>query len=320
MKKFLFNIFLFVAGLVMIDRVIYYSLQYARPIDYKLFIDAKKDFFKEDKEYDILLIGDSHIANAIDPRILLSELNMSAFNLGIYSSSPFEWYFTVKAALNAAKQKPKIVMIGTNPAMFSRKVAVGQYTPLIVNDFTTHLKLGLYSDEALQSSFFFKSVKEQYLFEAVVNKITGKKYVPTRDIYTTSNGYLEVRNQIPGTNWNKFELETKLPINIKQIDYFNKTISFLIEKNIKVIIINPPMYFDSLEAESENRFNEFRRILDSSALKYKIPVFNQNYTVLKDSLQQNDFLNTGHLNFYGAKKFTYKLSYWMKDNGFKGTE
>ena len=117
MKRFLVRFFFFVLIFVVLDRSFGLVLQSQRPIDYRLFIESKLAFFNSTKSTDVLIIGDSHIADALDPRTIEKNTKLQAFNLGIYHSSPFENYFVTKAALDHFKEKPKIIVLGTNPVM-----------------------------------------------------------------------------------------------------------------------------------------------------------------------------------------------------------
>lgn len=312
MRNFLIKISFFAFIIFLIDNVFSYALQYARPIDYKLFIDAKKELFKKDKYYDILIIGDSHISDALDTRIIENNLNMTAFNLGVYHASPYECYYLTVAALNHLVKKPKIIIIGTNPASFNKEAKLRHnYTPLIINDYIISWELHLSSREPLDASFFLKLVKEKYLFQSLLGKILGNKYHPTREIRTTYNGYLETTNYNDSLESTKQQPQIKAkPFEFKkvQINYFNKTIALIMKQNIKIIFVNTP---------NSNKRKITNGILDSISNTYKIPYFNADYTVLEKNLIKKDFLNAGHLNCFGAKKFTTELVNWIRINNLQ---
>src|SRR5689334_5487929 len=99
MKSFLGRILVFGLILVVADQSLGFLLKANRPVDYKLFIDEKKKFFEDDKQYDVLIIGDSHTADAFDPRIIEAKTGLTAFNLGVYHATPYENYFMLKSAL-----------------------------------------------------------------------------------------------------------------------------------------------------------------------------------------------------------------------------
>ena len=92
MKKFLRNLILFTLVLLVFDRALFLFFQSQRPNDYKLFLSSKKSYFDNDQQFDLLIIGDSHVADAVSPRVLEEEFKIKSFNLGIYLSSPYEYY------------------------------------------------------------------------------------------------------------------------------------------------------------------------------------------------------------------------------------
>lgn len=320
MSKFLRDVILFLVVLFLIDRGVFYILQNQRPIDYKYFLENKQSFFQKKENIDLLIIGDSHIADAIDPRILKKENNLNTFNLAIYHASPFETYYTTLKALDHLEQAPKIILIGTNPIMFNRPIGKGKYTSLITNDFLLSTQMSLDANEGINADLFFKSIEEKHLIKPLVKKYLGKKYHPTREVTTTNNGFLEFKNQKPNQTWSNFKTDPNHPstINPKQIEYFEKTIKILLEKKIKVIFVNPPIWSEKLKFLSESSgFDSFKNVLHDISLKNNIPIYNADDSILQDELVKNDFLDPEHLNHYGAVKFTHHLSSFLKQNQTK---
>jgi hypothetical protein len=313
MKRFLIKLALFLVILIALDRVLNLGLQSVRPVDYKYFIDAKKEFFENDIYYDIWLLGDSHIADAVDPRCLEKFSGLTSFNLGIYHSTPYENYFTLLAALKHKSQKPKAIILGTNPEMFFKPAIPGEYTPLIINDLTLRWKLMLHSSDPVEMSYFFKSVKEKYLFNSLFKKIAGQKYVPTREVHETFNGYLETHNQSKGVNWNNSANNLNYDsVNRIQLDYFRREIDLARENGIKVYVVNPPVWREKLKTSQDSLvYNGFLSAIGDLEKEYSLPVFNSNFTILQNELVKGDFLNVDHLNYFGATKFSTELSRWI---------
>lgn len=314
MKHFLVKIAVFIVVLFAADLLVSSVLRWYRPIDYRQFLDAKQTLFQSDSTYDVLIIGDSHVADAIDPRVLDSICGLTSFNLGIYHSTPFENYHALVAALEHMPKKPKTIILGTNPHMFIKKATPGQYTALIVNRLDTKWSLYRDSEMPVDASFFLRSVKERYLFSSVYRSLRGGKYKPTREVHAIYNGYLESRNQIRGTNWTDFKDHDGYvaPKDI-QLDYFNRMIALARAQHIEVLIVNPPLWNPLLEAERKRAdFKDFTASLGKFHDQYDVAVFNENFTVLDSALTQGDFLNTEHLNYFGAKKFSIELATWLK--------
>jgi hypothetical protein len=315
-KKYLFRLFAFVLILIGMDRLVNYALQPFRPVDYKLFIDEKKQFFEKQQYYDVLLIGDSHIADAVDPRIIKQHCGLEAFNMGVYHATPYENYFTLLNVLGHMCEKPKLIIIGTNPEMFSKPAIAGEYTPLIINDWRLRWQLNLNSEESLEASHFFKCVKEKYLFGSFFKQLRGEKYKPTRIISRTFHGYLESRNQSQGIRWKaSMEQPEYVGQNTTQLDYFEKAIDVARKLEIDILILNPPVWSEKFEIEKNTRlYKDFSNTIARYSKQYNIRVFNINEN---DQFEREDFLNADHLNYYGAVKFSKALSYWLNSDQLK---
>lgn len=303
MKKYLIKIVIFVVVLIALDRGTFYFLQTQRPSDYKLFLDSKKAFFKKQYEVDCLIIGDSHIADAMDVRTLEKQCRIKGYNLGVYHSTPFEYYYLTKAAISHLDKKPSTVIIGTNPVMFEKPLSKGKYTPIILG---YNRGLIFNSKEGIDHNTISKTYQERYLFKHVYKKIMGHTYIPTRKVVSVYKGHLEFYNQIKSTEWKTFRSDVRgRGFKKAQVDYFYKTIDFLLKQGIKVVIVNSPIWWLQLGVIEKTRsFSKFTQILQETKNKFKIEIFNPNHHLLKHELGQSDFLNTQHLNYKGSKKFT----------------
>lgn len=314
MRKFIINFILFTLVLIILDRSAAYVLQYFRPIDYQLFLDSKREFFEKGEKVEILVIGDSHIADAIDPRTIETSTGLKAFNLGIYHSSPFENYYVTKSALEKLEVKPEIIVLGTNPVMFEKSLSKGKYTPLIIPFSFEFIRN---SSEGFDGAFFLKTIQEKYLVNSLVNKLIGKTYTPTRAIEDVYYGHSKFFNQLPDIDWKGFEREYKNDsINKKQIEYFSKTIELAIKHEIQVVIVHPPIWREQLEKiSSTESYDNFRTTIDLVSKKYNLDSYydyvNNKEGFKRIEFQQKDFLNTEHLNYYGSQKFTQGFSEYL---------
>ncbi len=305
MKSFLVKICLFGILLVLFDRVAFLLIQSQRPSDYKLFLESKKDFFEKEDASDILIFGDSHIADALDTRTLencKTGGGMTSYNLGVYHSSPLEVYHIVKAAFQHISQKPQLVVLGTNPVMFERELSKGKYTPLILgNDW----ELVRNSKEGLDRDFVFKTFQERYLFKHIFSKLLGKKYTPSRKIESVYRGHLEFYNQIKGTKWDTIKPKREKEWKKEQVAFFNKTIDFLRSQEVEIVIVHAPIWHKELEVITQREnFRGFEKTIEDIAKKYSIEVYNPKHTLLLEVLKKEDFLNTQHLNYKGSRQFT----------------
>lgn len=315
MKKFLLKILFFVTLFILFDKAAGYVLKHNRPIDYDLFLNSKLEFFKNPKPTDILIIGDSHIADALDPRTIESNTNLNTFNLGIYHTSPFENYYITKAALDKLDQKPKYIVLGTNPNMFEHELTKGKYPTLILPR-KNSLELVKNSKEGFDASFFLNIIQEKYLIKPLLNKIIGKPYQATRIIENVYNGHLKFYNQIPETQWYNFTTTKKSELKKQQVDYFAKTIELAIEHDIKVIIVHPPIWKENLNALIKtDSYKEFNNKMNELTKKYNLNTYYNYEGLNSDTLifYNKDFLNSQHLNYSGSLKFTEGFSDFLKN-------
>lgn len=307
LKALLFSIILFAT-----DRLIVWILQSSRPADYVGFIDAKAEIFEAEDKYDLLLMGDSHISDAIDPKILEDSLGLAAFNAGIFLSSPYETYQTFKYLLEEKGQKPKVLVLGTNPVMFTLEADAGKYTPLVVKDPLFILDLYRQSDNPDYTTYFFKTAKEKYLAKALVNKILGKNKKPYREIENIYHGYLTVNNQIEGTNWEGVPWQ-KAAINKSQVRYFSEMIELAHKNDVQTFIVNPPIWWEQLSTIEETEgFKEFQHLVDSIGKAHNTPIHNLDHRFLKDQLVFENFLNHEHINYSGSLKYSPAIAHWLK--------
>jgi hypothetical protein len=312
MKSFLLRILFFVIAVFFLDNAIFVFLQFVRPSDYRAFLDSRKEFFKQQDKTKILIIGDSHIADALDSKIIEDSTGLSTYNLGIYHSGAYENYFLLKHIIHTKKIIPEVLIIGTDPILFSRPIDAGQYTPLLINNFSD--KYQLYAQaNGFDFSYFFKTVKEKYLFLTLFKRLLGIEYIPTRNIKRIYNGYLENHTHDDESNWTKVTSLTD-DFNATQQKYFEMTILLAAENNVKVIFINPPVWKEALkDYKNYKAYSEYEVRIIEIAKKYNIILFNKNNDVLHDELKKADFLNSQHLNYYGAKQFSAEVGHFIRD-------
>lgn len=320
MKKFLIRVFFFVLIFVVLDRSFGLILQSQRPTDYRQFIESKLAFFENTRSTDVLIIGDSHIADALDPRTIEDNLSLETFNLGIYHSSPIENYFVTKAALEHLEKKPKVIVLGTNPVMFERELSKGKYSPLILPT-NYSLELTYYSKEGFDASFFFSTIREKYLIKPMINNLLGKKYSPTRKITNVHHGHSMFYNQVEDAEWNNFEKPKKKKVYKEQIEYFKKTIQLAIKNDIQVIIVHSPIWKKEMEVLVQSKpYKSFEKTIREMEEKFNLLVFDGGAEWSSNAFQQKDFLNSQHLNYYGSKKFTNEFCEFLTNNNVLESE
>ncbi|MFQ3213294.1 MAG: hypothetical protein ACI9L9_001569 [Marivirga sp.] len=307
MKRFLVRIFIFISAIFLIDRTLFLLLKANRPPDYKKFLDAKKHFFEQDNKTQVLIVGDSHIADALDTRTIERLTGLTSFNLGIYHSTPFETYFIIKEALLKLETPPKYAIMGTNPEMLYGENNMGVYSPLVIGN---TLELVLQSKDKFSAKTFLKSLREKGLFSHLYAKLLGKKYTPTREVTDVHHGFLKFTNTstLDSIRWNQTTLFDSINVNRTQLDYFIKSVKLLQEKQITVLLVNPPLYYDTNNIKTAP-FNSYladnlkRKGIDLDLFTFPNKGHGTAYCCSKEY-----FLNSTHLNYTGAKGFTEEFT------------
>lgn len=318
MKKFILKFALFLSLIFTIDFTLARLLDLGRPADYAAFVDSKKEYDTL-PQVDILFLGDSQTADGFVPAVFEEKLGVTAFNYGVYQMSPFEGYFLLKDLVARHAQPPKLVVLGTDAQMFHYQVSDGRYSPLFIKN-PLHLMPLLYESDNLGA--FTAVGRKKYLFGGLIKKIaTG--HVGTevrREVQRIENGYL--LNAKHYADRSQFDCEkdrgffSAAPVD-KQIEYFHKTLAFLRENNIPVIVANLPMHKNFLAGlRAKPAYREFSHVMNEIASRHGVEVFNQDHTLLVNELTDEEFLDGDHLCFSGAQKYSAAFAAYLQAAGF----
>jgi hypothetical protein len=309
MRKLIAKGLLFVVSLALLDAAFSRLLDRGRPDDYLAFIDSKRDFDSQG-QIDVLLLGDSHTADGLVPSVIQQRCGLTAFNFGVYHLSPVEGYFLLKDLMGRLHRPPRIVVLGTNARMFTRRVTEGKYTPLFIRNPFVLGEL-LTTTGSTNLSVFTSSGKKTELFQPMLKTFMhGPNTQAVRDIAGIDRGYLQ--NVRSFTNRGDLQANLAffdLDIVSTQVEYFEKTIEFLEKRDVEVIIVNLPMHREFLQAvRGRKTFREFERTIADIATRHQVELFNESHRVLMGELRDSDYLNGEHLCYPGAIKFTAALA------------
>lgn len=296
---------------VVADRLLAWAFDGVRPTDYRAFIETRR-VFPEDSPPQILVLGDSHIADAYVPGIVEASTGWTSFNFAVYGSGPIEWYFLANDLLLRTQRPPQMVVIGTNPEMFFRVTSAGRYTPDLIK--STRLRVALLRHSGLDHDWFLllESYRQRDLVPALVRHLRGLPgSAPVRLIRGSDAGYLRsVRHM---------QSQDELPlsshpntINPTQIQAFRDLLALLVRRDIEVIVVDPPVLPTSIDATLESsKFVQFDRILSRSLGAHGIRRFDFRNSRLARTLDYHDFLNAHHVCASGAAFFSTALGEWL---------
>jgi len=268
------------------------------------YLSQKKEYLKSQlSEIEVLSTGLSY-GNSINPQFI----DLKAFNL---FNDAEDIYYDVKVIEKYLDQMPRLKLVILPIAYFSLEYRLDQ---------------GPWAWRAPFYKFTFKILPQDHL----------SLLKPDFYFYTFAYGWLEVQNYIKSGFASKItnvlhedgwrEIGTQGIIDSKESDRFGwqsaefyethlmnpKNISSEIQllssfiekcqkKQIKVILITPPVFHNLYDHIDPIKYERMQAIINSIANKYQIPYFN----FLKDErFNAADFYSIDHVNNLGAEKFS----------------
>ncbi len=306
------EVLLLVVGLHWADEWIADLLSGARPDDYIAFIDSRESF-DPGKNYDVIAIGDSYIADAFVPQAFGAETGLKGFNFGVYNSSPFEWYYLARDLIDRGA-RPRYILIGTNPRMFGQAAGLGVHTFDFIHSLPLRIEMFW---AAPGSNSLFKSVRHRYLLNTVMRRLTGGETpMPARRIEKIDNGYLEnVRSMSaapPSERSIEYQPLRPVAASRDQIVMLERLLDLLERHGIEPIFVNTPVHRTLLSRmELHEDYQAFCRTMADIAGRHRTPVFDGRKAGYVAALRTADFLNEEHLGASGARRFTTDLGLWF---------
>lgn len=249
---------------------------------------------------EILFVGDSHIQNALNPKFLPGSINIAQ------PAEPYIiTYWKLKNILEF-NQRVKIVVLGFAPHNIAK-----------FNDYK-------FSDPKWMSEMFnrsytiqeFSSIKDKVSidfkeFYKVVFKKTS--FYPHKNhlgyIGSYSNSTRNKTNDSEVAIGRHFYYKSIYPeVSETSINYLDSIVKFVSNKQKTLILINTPVH----ESYANKVPQKVDRVYHNLVDKYKneeIIVIDKYRASYNDSL----FLNSDHINEYGATKFTKELRQILKN-------
>ncbi|MDO5702594.1 MAG: hypothetical protein Q4G47_04500 [Lachnospiraceae bacterium] len=266
-----------------------------------------KRFFDEQQNFDVLFTGLSHMQVGVFPMELYGEYGLTAFNLGQAGETiPFA-YWILRMALEYTT--PKLVVIETR-RMDIEKKKLGDYVFPVWDYFPSDL-LKLQAAVDLERTFdltasrWLETVKYHSRWEELSEEDFNLTY------YWIDNG---------ATHYARSELDVVAsPAEYPEIadddaiaptslalKYLKKTIRLCQERGIEVLLTELP--FPATE-EEQRYANGVQKIADKYGVRYLNYHHNRDVVNMK-----TDLSNETHLNDSGARKISYDIGSFIKEN------
>lgn len=264
-------------------------------------------YLKEDS-LDVLFVGDSDIHANISPMEIYDKTGITSYDYSTASASNLLSYYLLQESLKT--QHPKVVVMDV-ASIFGYKeqksfthvaldnIPIDDVKINAINDnyygFNNFDKLGFivpyfyYHARWSELSFndLFKSNHQS-------DKAFLKGFNVTYNVKSASNDYMEDNNE-------------STDIHMDQANYIVKSMQYCKERGIEFILISTPNAFDW----SDGRYQAVSNWAKENGINY----IDFNTMTKEMGIDMNVDSRDGgiHLNYFGAKKFSEYLAYYLQD-------
>lgn len=285
--------------------------------------------FTEDKEIDLLLLGNSHIYTGINPQSLSTSLGVNSFIISAPGTHLGDVYFNFKEALRRCK--PKVVVLETyainnfNPYKLEGSALSDQIksfasrknlgiklvsTPML---FSTENYLYAWSGLLRNHSFIFTDPKQLALN---FGKIRKKISVPVEDLKLGK--YVRFLSGLESETLKKYD-KFGSPVKgqnftyTKYTKYYLEKIKDLASKNkIKLIFLTLPMYKKHIENYALWKV-KLNKVINGD--KYPWLDLQEKYDEFKfdENSFENSYDDNQHMTYNGSVAASYALAKFIRN-------
>ena len=300
MKKFVLKTALFFAIMAVIDVTCGYGFRFLTS-KAKYGETYKNNYIANISSDDVIILGSSRAARHYVPSIIQDSLGLSCYNAGEPGCGIITAY--ARYEMIAERKKPQLVIYEATPG----------YDYFFADDYSKYLgRIRQYSDRESVAAMFFTFGDELEPLRLLSSMYRNNSYivqnmmdivVPTKDY----RGYDPLFGKLAENAVNnKREIQVEKDIKSYEIDslklfYVEKFFADTKADGVSVVCTLSP-YFS---ATSEGDVEKYRPLIELCR-KYNIPfIDNRNFEGITGEMAC--FQDFGHLNDYGANKYTASL-------------
>lgn len=307
MKKFILRLLLFCLAPLPLLYLLQYVIDTGLKKSRYYYYSEWNDLFSGKVNADLVVLGASRAWVQISPRILDTVLHMNTYNLGMDGASLRLQYERFKIYLKYNK-KPKYIVqeVGYTSTLVKNDELQkpSQYLPYLSDPDVWRIVKSYKSDLSLLDKYF---PLYKYNNEVTVVKEGIKSYFGKGVPAVKYKGY-QGQNKTWDSSFHNFLMTNpqgaSWPVDPEAVKAFREYLDFCRDNGIKVIIVYPPAFIQSMDYV--NNKDEILGVFNSLSAEYHIPFHNYMYDSLNYS--RDNFYNSQHLNRQAAEKFSYKLA------------
>jgi hypothetical protein len=301
MKKFLKNILIFGLIFFVLDKILIFFIVASpnKEVDKRLELLVNGKINKE-----IIILGSSRGARNIIASEIETKTGHSAYNLA-YPGSDIEFHEFIVRTLLKFNKAPKVILLSVDYPMAFLPDSILNFRldrmyPLVKYNYINNELIARGEKNIIMSNLFALSRMNKTNFD-----IRQKHFTALDTLYP--DGSMPISFQKQDEDWaastmiTKYDSEKELQV---KLDCFKKILAMCREKNIRLIIIQPPL-FDPMDPAFRERLKQLTN--------NKIPFFDYNN---QNPIYKNKdyFYDRTHLNRKGATIFTDEIADYLKTN------
>ncbi|WP_252225563.1 hypothetical protein [Clostridium sp. ZBS2] len=274
--------------------------------------------YNKEKQYEVLLLGSSHMNGSIDPKVLYNECGITSFNYATGGQPIDVTYYLLKEALKTQKNVD-IVILDLYYLGLENEYGEESYIRNVLDNMK-------FSYNKLEAIFNCTPSKDYISYIFPIFKYHNRWGELTEYDYTKYNisGNSDINGFEAGSEKYGYGIEGIQENDIigeipaKSKEYLYKFIELSKEKEFELIFTNAPYDYSSNDFEGWYK--------DDAAMFNKVSIISRennipfiNYSLSKKMSEINfdfkeDMNNIGHTNIWGADKVSLDLAKFLKEN------
>ena len=252
---------------------------------------------------DLIFLGSSQTYSGFNPEIFDKNLKINSYNLGTPAEVSVVTYYRFKDAVE--KSSPKVAIVDIYPRTLRSEIN-SRYIRQWFDSLSYSNKIDLASELSLGDRvklFLNLSHMDEKIIEVIMS-FSQKRLEGYKGFVSSKNraSLLELKADKKFQGY-LFEMNDNV---IKNMKYLDKIIDLAEEKNIKLIFVTTPLPSTSLQG-IEN-YNEINLFISNHLKKRNVDYYDFNVLKKPVFIDEEDFEDSNHLNYFGAIKISDYIS------------
>ncbi len=266
-----------------------------------------KEYYKEDKNHEVIFIGDCEVYANISPLVMYEEEGITSYVRGNSQQLIWQSYYLLKETLKY--EIPKVVVFNVNSMRYSEPVSE-PYNRLMIDEMKfSQEKIDLIKSSMTEEENILSYFIPILRYHSRFSSLTKEDFIYLfKDKQITHNGFLINQNVKPVDS-----LPTKKPLptyTFADIDYeyLDKIYELCQENNIKLVLMKAPSVYPYWYQEYEDQIISYIQDKDIDYYNF-IPLSNE----IGIDYSTDTYDGGIHLNLEGATKLSKYFSKILKN-------